>query len=104
MAVGLRDIAEKKGDEPAIIDEFTELTWAELNGRVNRLTHALRDEGLETGDVIGLLGGNRHEWPEVLGAASVSSWVTVPINWHFSPDEVAYVVENSGAKALVADA
>jgi long-chain acyl-CoA synthetase len=104
MTVGLREIADAKGDELAIIDEFTELTWSELDRRVNRLVHALRNEGLGTGDVIGLLGGNRHEWPEVLAAASVSSWVTVPINWHFSPDEVAYVVENSGAKALIADA
>jgi long-chain acyl-CoA synthetase len=104
MAVGLREIAEAKGDELAIVDEFTELTWAELDGRVNRLVHALRDAGLEKGDVIALLGNNRHEWPEVLSAGSVSSWVTVPVNWHFSADEVAYVLENSGAKALIADA
>jgi long-chain acyl-CoA synthetase len=104
MTVGLREIAEAKGDEVALVDEFVTLTWSELNERQNRLVHGLRGAGLEKGDVVALLGGNRHEWPEVLGAANASSWVLVPVNWHLSADEVAYILENSGARALVADA
>jgi long-chain acyl-CoA synthetase len=38
-----------------------------------------------------------------LSAGNVIGAVTVPINWHFSVDEIAYVLQNSGATALVAD-
>jgi long-chain acyl-CoA synthetase len=88
----------------AIADEFAELTWTEVNARQNQLIHALRGLDVASGDAIGLLGGNRHEWLETLGANTSASLVTVPINWHFSVDEIAYVLENSGAKAIVADA
>ena len=104
MTVTAREIAESKGDDLAISDEFAELTWTQVTGRQNQWIHAMRGLGLEAGEVVGLLGGNRHEWAEVIGANSCASWTTVPINWHFSADEIAYVLENSGAKALVADA
>ena len=38
-----------------------------------------------------MLGNNRIEWVEMLGAGSGVGNVLVPINWHFSVDEVAYV-------------
>jgi long-chain acyl-CoA synthetase len=87
-----------------VIDEFAELTWGETDARTNQLVTALRGLGLGTGDVVGLLGGNRHEWTETLAAGMHTSAVVVPINWHFSVDEIAYVLQNSGAGALVADA
>jgi long-chain acyl-CoA synthetase len=104
MTVGNRDRAQRIGDEIAVIDEFAELTWGETDARTNQLVTALRGLGLGTGDVVGLLGGNRHEWTETLAAGLHTSAVVVPINWHFSVDEIAYVLENSGASALVADA
>jgi long-chain acyl-CoA synthetase len=103
MTRGLQRFVDGKGDDIAIIDEFAELTWSELSKRENQLIHGLRGLGLRSGDAVGLLGNNRHEWVEVLGADAHGSWVTVPINWHFSVDEIAYVLENSGAKSLVAD-
>ena len=60
--------------------------------------------GDDLGDTLALLGNNRYEWLETLSATSVIGTVLVPINWHFSVDEIAYVIENSGATALVADA
>ena len=104
MTVGNRDRVQQIGDEIAVIDEFAELTWGETDARTNQLVTALRGLGLGTGDVVGLLGGNRHEWTETLAAGMHTSAVVVPINWHFSADEIAYVLQNSGAGALVADA
>ncbi len=103
MTIGHRDRAQRIGDELAVVDEFAELTWGQTDARTNQLITALRGLGLGTGDVIGVLGGNRHEWVETLAAAMHSSCIAVPINWHFSVDEIAYVLENSGVKALVAD-
>ncbi len=104
MTVGNRDRVQRMGDDVALVDEFAELTWGQVDGRTNQMLTALRGLGLRTGDVIGLLGGNRHEWTETLSAGLHTSAVVVPINWHFSVDEIAYVLENSGATVLVADA
>ena len=93
-----------RGDEIAIADEFTEFTWRECNERQNRLLDGLRGLGLGLGDTIAILGDNRHEWIETLQAGLTAGFVVVPINWHFSVDEIAYVLENSGSVALVADA
>lgn len=104
MVTGLSERVEQRGDELAIADEFAQFTWAEFNVRQNRLVHGLRGLGLGVGDTIALIGGNRHEWVETFSAAAGGTGlVTVPINWHFSVDEIAYVLENSGATALVAD-
>ena len=47
--------------------------------------------------------GNRREYFEILSACAHSAMLTVPINWHFSAEEVTYVLENSGAQALITD-
>jgi long-chain acyl-CoA synthetase len=104
MVAGLSERVAARGDELAIADEFRELTWREFDIRQNRLIHGLRGLGLDVGDTIAVLGNNRIEWVETLGAGSAVGTILVPVNWHFSVDEIAYVLENSGAKAIVADA
>ena len=96
-------IAARRGDAPALIDEFGETSWRDFDARVNRLIHALRGRGLPVGARIGVLSGNRREYFEVLCAAAHAGWIVVPINWHFAAEEVSYVLENSDAQALVAD-
>ena len=100
----LRDRVAQHGDELALIDEFGSWTWREYDARLDRLVHGMRGLGLGLGHTLALLGNNRHEWCEVMSACTVSGVVTVPVNWHFSVDEIAYVLENSGATAIVADA
>ena len=90
-------------DFPALIDERGETSWRALNARVNRLIHVLRDHGLQPGERVALLSGNRREMFEVFLAVAHAGILVVPVNWHFSADEVAYVVENSGAKLLIVD-
>ena len=104
MVFGLRELAAEKGADWALDDDVGRLTWAESNERVNRLMNGIRGLGLDVGDCVGLLGGNRREWIEAVGAANGDGKPWVPINWHFSADEIAYVLTNSGAKLLIADA
>jgi long-chain acyl-CoA synthetase len=92
-----------KGAEPALVDDDGATSWAELDQRVNRLVHHLRAAGVQPGERIALLSGNRREVFEVLMAVAHSGIQVVPVNWHFAADEVEYVVENSGAVLLVVD-
>lgn len=104
MAFLLKPHADSKPDEAALIDEFGETSWAEFNQRVNRLINQLRSAGLQTGDIFSVFSGNRREYYEAFAAASHGGWLLVPINWHSVADEVAYILSDSGSKALIADA
>jgi len=96
-------IAEQRGNVAALIDERGETTWASFNERTNRLINAFRGLGLAPGDVIAIYAGNCREYYETMMAATHAGLVYVPVNWHFSPEELAYVIDNSGARALIAE-
>jgi len=103
VAEHLRELAEADPGRPAVIDEYAELTRSQLNERVNRLVNGLRSAGVGPGDVVAILAGNRHEYVETVLACGVSSWILVPLNWHLTAEELAYILDDSGARALVAD-
>ncbi len=96
-------MADRKGSALALADEYGETTWAAFNDRVNRFVHALRARGLKTGDTIALMSGNRREFFEVTVAAMHAGLVIVPINWHWVAAELAYVIADSDAAALVVE-
>ena len=100
MGILLTEHAAERGDEPALIDERGETTWAELDRRVNQLVHALRDAGLGLGDVVAIVAGNRREWYELSLACGHAGITYVPVNWHWAVDELAYVFEDSGTRAV----
>ena len=96
-------VAERAG-EPAVIDERGATTWLELDERVTRLVHALRDRGLVTGDTVLTMLGNQVEFIEVTLACAHGGWLLVPLNWHWVPREVGYVLADADARAVVVDA
>ena len=94
---------QDRSNEAAVIDAEGVTTWAALNERANRLVHHLRGAGAQPGDRVALLAGNRREIEEVYIACASAGWLAVPINWHFAADEVAYVLDDSGATAFIVD-
>jgi long-chain acyl-CoA synthetase len=104
-ATGLYQLAQAQPDRAAIIDpDGTVLTFGQLGGRVNRLSHALRSHGLAAGDVFAAVVHNGHEYLELLLAAGQVGMVMVPVNYRLSVREIVYIVRDSEAKAIVADA
>ena len=101
MATLTRDAATNRGDQPALVDDTGSETWAELDLRVNRLVHALRDAGLAVGDTVAIMAGNRREWFESVLACAHAGLIFVPVNWHLVAPEVAYILGDSGARAVV---
>ena len=95
--------ADARPDSAALVDEYGETTWAALNARSNRLIHAFRAAGLRAGDTVALLSSNRREYFEVMAAGTHAGFFVVPVNWHWVARELAYVIDNSDAVALVAD-
>jgi long-chain acyl-CoA synthetase len=87
----------------AVVDpDGTEHPAGEVLGRCNRVVHALRGLGLQHGDTVAALLPNGVAPMEVYLAALQAGWYYVPINYRLSAPEIAYILTDSGAKALVA--
>lgn len=102
----IREHAEANPEKPAIIlhPTGTVVTFGELEARANRLAHYFRQQGLQEGDVVAILMENNEHIHAVMWAARRSGLYYVPINTHLTAAEAAYIIDNSGAKAIVGSA
>ena len=83
--------------EGQVVDAATQAVRGEqLAGGLQRL-------GLREGDVLAVLLRNSPLWADVIHACRKAGVYFCPINWHFTSDEVSWLVQDSGAKALIAD-
>jgi long-chain acyl-CoA synthetase len=98
--------AEQQPDVPAVTGPGPddELTFGQLNARANQLARALRRLGVERGDGVALLCPNRLEFAEVAATVQRAGLRLTTVNWHLTGDEAGYIVADSEAKVLVADA
>ncbi|MFF3373744.1 AMP-binding protein [Streptomyces sp. NPDC002680] len=92
-------------DRPAIIlPSGQEVTYGDLGARANRISHALRSLGLAAGDTVAAIVHNGAEYFELVLATSQVGMSLVPVNWHLAPGEIVYIIQDSGAKVVVANA
>ncbi|MFJ5382645.1 acyl-CoA synthetase [Cupriavidus sp. CER94] len=77
---------------------------AEVLDRGMRLAGGLRRLGLEEGNVVGVLLRNDPVFADVVFACRAAGTYYCPINWHFMAEEVRYLLEDSGARALIVHA
>ena len=77
------------------------LTFAELEAHSIQLARALREAGLRTGDHIAMLALNDMRCFEVYWAALRSGLYVTAVNRHLTKDEIAYIVEDCGARVLI---
>ncbi|GAB3390377.1 acyl-CoA synthetase [Amycolatopsis echigonensis] len=98
--------ARSTPEKPAVVmaGSGRVLTYAELDHDSAKLARVLHDAGLRRGDVVALLSDNAAECFEVYWAAMRSGLYITAINRHLAADEVGYIVNDSGAKALVVSA
>ena len=80
------------------------LSYRELDERSNRLAQYLTQRGLRPGHHIALLMENHPRYLEVYWAAIRSGLYLTTVNRHLTGEEAAYIVDDCGAKALVASA
>ncbi|MBO0855210.1 MAG: fatty-acid--CoA ligase FadD5 [Nocardia sp.] len=96
--------ARKIPDTVALRFGGTGRTYRELDERVSRLANALRERGVGTGDRVAVLGLNSMEVVEAFLAPNRLGAIGVPVNFRLVAGEIAYLLEDSGAKAAVVDA
>ena len=78
-------------------------TFAKLNERTNRVANALLASGVQPGDRVATLLKNSIEFIETYFAVAKIGAVMVPVNWRLVAAEIRYILQDSGARALVYD-
>ncbi len=90
-------------DRPCLVMASTGevITYGELNARANRLTHLLQASGLRRLDHFSIFMENNNRYIEMCSAGERSGLYYTCINSYLTPEEVAYIVQNSESKVLI---
>jgi acyl-CoA synthetase (AMP-forming)/AMP-acid ligase II len=88
-------------DNLGIAHGSKKLTYAQFNARANRLTNALYNLGVTQGDNVALLQYNYPEMLESMFASFKAGCGAVPINFRLHPNEFAFIIDHSNAKAVI---
>ncbi|HVM15046.1 MAG TPA: long-chain fatty acid--CoA ligase [Egibacteraceae bacterium] len=93
--------AVRLADKPALLFQDQRITYGELDARVDRAAAAFQSLGLAPRDRVALMIGNAPHFVEAFYGALRAGLTVVPINVAFTADEVAYLLADSGARAVV---
>ena len=89
-------------ERTALVFEGRRTTYEELQSRVNRLASALGSLGVGAGDRIGVIQVNTDSVVEAYFASAKLDAVFVPLNFRARADEMSFMIQDSGPKALLA--
>ena len=92
-------------EQPQLMLRKTEAGWepvssAEFATKVLAVANALRGWGISRGDRVAILSENRHEWVVADFACMMLGAVVVPIYTTLTPEQTAYILRDSGARAI----
>jgi acyl-CoA synthetase (AMP-forming)/AMP-acid ligase II len=96
--------ARQHPDRPAILYGDQRIGYAALQARTEALSALLAARGVAAGDVVAAFMKNSAAFVELAIATSRIGAVFLPINFRLAREEVAYILDNAGAKLLFADA
>ena len=99
----LRRSAYVYPDKIAVVHGERRYTYRQFEERANRLASRLRALGLRHLDRVAFIAPNTPAMLEAHFGVPAAGLVLVPINTRLNSDEIAYILEHSGAKALFVD-
>ncbi len=99
VAVVARDAPSRR----AIVSPRSTLSFHDFNARCNQFARVLRRRGIEPGQSIAMLVGNRAEFVVVMFGAMRCGVSLTPVNWHLTADEAAYILDDCEARLLISE-
>ncbi len=84
-----------------LVPQGDRVTYAALDDRARRCARMLGDLGLNKGDRVGILAGNRVEYLDAFFAAGKSGFVLVPLATRLTPHELSFIVKDAGLRACL---
>lgn len=94
----------RRGDIALVTPAEREVSFGELYDRQNQLSHALAGFSLGFGDHVAMLMPNSQAYLEIFLATHQSGLYLTPINYHLTGPEVAYILQDAGARVFFAHA
>jgi long-chain acyl-CoA synthetase len=102
LAAILAEGARRYPDKVAVVDAGTRVTYSELWEQSRAYAAGLRELGIGPGDTVAMLIPNVLDFPRVYFGALAAGARIVPVHLLLTPDEMAYVLRDSGTDVLVA--
>ncbi|HEY2330789.1 MAG TPA: AMP-binding protein [Acidimicrobiales bacterium] len=90
-------------DEPGVAGSMGRLTYAEVHERARGMAAGLETLGIAPGERVAIVSPNSARFLISFFGVSGFGRVLVPINFRLNAEEVAYIVEHSGARVLLVD-
>jgi len=78
-----------------------ELTWAQLDQRIDQLANAFATAGIVAGDRLAVLLGNCPEYLEIYFACARTGVIAVPLNYRLVPREIVEILDRAEPAAMV---
>jgi fatty-acyl-CoA synthase len=97
----IRAHARLRPQQLGAVDSRRQLSFAQWDERASGLARGLLSQGLQAGDRVGVLAYNRIEWLEIYVALARVGLVALPVNFRLVGNEIAYILKDAQAKALI---
>jgi long-chain acyl-CoA synthetase len=101
LASILAESARKYPERTAVVMGEERIAYAQLWAQALGVAADLRERGVGPGDAVALLMPNVPDFPRAYYAILALGGVVVPVHALLTPDEIAYVLRDSGAKLLI---
>src|SRR5882757_9235777 len=95
--------AAEEPDRAVLFEGDRSMTWAQINDAADSLAEGLATRGVGAGDIVVVRTQIRLEWVVIDAALAKLGCLLLGLNWRLTPDEVRYVLANSGARAVICD-
>jgi long-chain acyl-CoA synthetase len=102
LAAVLAEAARRYPDKVAVVDAGTRVTYRDLWEQARSYAAGLAELGIGPGDTVAVLIPNVLDFPRVYYGALAAGATLVPVHLLLTPDEIAYVLRDSGATMLIA--
>ena len=80
-----------------------EVTYGEVEDRLNRVASLLTSQGLEPGDRVAMCVGNRFEFVEIMYGMMRAGIVPVPLNTKLSAEIIEYTLTDAGCRGVIVE-
>ncbi len=95
------DQALRSPDAVAVLDEQSQLTYAELDRAANRVAHRLRAEGVGAGSIVAVCAERSVELVTALLGVVKAGAAYLPLDPDYPADRLAYMLDDSGARVVL---
>ena len=90
-------------NKKAVVYRDKTYTWKEFSERVYRLANRLHRFGMEKGDRVAILSRNNNANLEAYYGIAMAGCICVPLNYRLQADEIKYILNHSGTRALIVE-